>query len=175
MNLKTILFIAGVIMLLGAIAYVANYQFVLVLNYTNVDYGFSIDYPVNWTAREYGLNPDEVVVFDGPQDVKVPILVTSIPDVNNMTFNDVKARLDESMNNLPDIRIIESNTTTINGKQAVQYIYYGNTMFSKLKNMEIVTWNDSDAFSLNYETDPGYFDKYLPQVKEMFESFRLLK
>ncbi len=171
-----ILFVT-VLLILGTTASFYNYQLVASQDqfktYTNKDYGFSIDYPsTGWEPREVDLNPNEVVVIEGPQDVHVTIAASPVAYAN-MTFTDAKAKIDEGLGNDTDIRVA-SNTTTIDGKQAIQVVYYGNTLFTKLKNMEIVLWKGTDGYSLNFESDPGYFTTYLPQGMKILKSFRLL-
>ena len=78
-------------------------------------------------------------------------------------------RFNFNLKNKPDLRVIESNNSTMSGFLALEYIYYANNMFTTKKVMETM----ADVFSYGYETDPAYFDRDLPIAKEMLAYMRI--
>ncbi|MGC1132364.1 MAG: hypothetical protein WA941_06050 [Nitrososphaeraceae archaeon] len=150
--------------------------------YENRDYGFSVGYPssVNWTAREYDLARDQVVVIDGPENVKIGIEVISAPGF--LSPGQLKAGMQQAMISDLDYKLmsISSNTTTLSGYSAVEANYYENTLTSRVKVLEVVGIvkpggidGITDTYIVRYSTDPAHFDKYLPIVSAMLESFKI--
>jgi len=138
--------------------------------YTNSDYGFSIEYPSNWDAKESGLLEYEVVHFvsnDEPAVMKVVIGDKS--QFGNMSIYEFMDRAIETSEG----RLISKTNTTLMGLPAVEKISYKYPFGNTAKDIEVATFSGNDMISLSYITQPGTFDEYLPQFRHMVDSFKL--
>lgn len=147
--------------------------------YTNEDYAFSIDYPVNWTPREYNLPPNTVVVFYGPQSQEIIIIIQSFTGPQGMNIQEIIIETGYKFKGDENTRLIESGNTTVTavGIPAHYDIYYSSNLFKQGKVKEVMavinnpTINATDIYSINYVADPGYFNT--TQIDKMLETLKM--
>lgn len=56
---------------------------------------------------------------------------------------------------------------------AYKVTYYDYSNNNNYKSLDVSTLFQGEDFVIRHYAEPGYFDKYLPMVKKMIESFRI--
>ena len=139
--------------------------------YTNEDFKFTINYPLDWEPSEHDLLKYEIARFtptEGPPPV-VMVYIYNVGETNKTLAEFIDKGVEDS-----DNRLISKVSTTLSGLPAFQLVYYQYDT-GTVKSMETTTLTDSnDLITVHYVTDPGTFDEYLPIVNQMIESFELL-
>ncbi|MGI0042967.1 MAG: PsbP-related protein [Nitrososphaeraceae archaeon] len=150
--------------------------------YSNEDFGFSIDYPSNWLAKEDRLQPNQIVIFhlDPEEFEELPSPATvSVWNLlwtgGNLSITEVDDEY--GTKDTVNTRLVSKNLTTLSGFPTVENIYYDyrNELNQDQNNkaMEIFAKTDNEIFFVFYIIHPGYFDEYLPEVNRMIESFKV--
>ncbi len=152
---------------------------------TNLQYGFSIDYPTKWNAQIY----DESG-FKGEDDVKLRIyrsfrdifeISVEYKSASEPTLKEViewgKSQIDDSIASLnsrgiePNYSLIYSEETVISGHTVVRERYrLGEAMY---ENIYLARKNDMIIITL--QTKETEFDSYLEDFNVIAASFRPLE
>ncbi len=153
------------------------------LTYTNPDYHFKLDYPAYLIPDETNLHANQVVKFTIPSDnvfqipdVEVSVYVRSgLP--SNATISDFMQHYEslvyQSTQN-GEMKPISSNISKIGGNEVIDQVYYD---YSNDRTMKVNTINiirDGELFSLFYVTQPGLFNTYLEDFRQMVDSMEIL-
>jgi hypothetical protein len=147
--------------------------------YTNEDYGFSIEYPSNWLAKEDSLQPNQVVIFHPDPDEfdEIPspatVSVWNLFMVTTSGMNISELDNEHGTKDTPTTRLVSKNLTTLSGHPAMENTYYQYTETSNYKAKEIFTIANNETWFVFYNTHPGYYNEYLPQVNQVVESFKV--
>ena len=130
---------------------------------------------------ETDLYPNQAVRFTNPveysyqsADVDISIMVYS-GHPKNTTISDLLPNYELFMNDpvqKGDVRLVSSNLTNIAGQDALNHVYYDYTSNNNLKVNEVVIVKNGE-FLINYSTQPGQFNTYLPDFKKMLDSFEV--
>lgn len=152
------------------------------LHYENPDYHFEIDYPSYLLKTESNLYPNQAVRFSNPieysyqsPDLDINIYVYSGYPTNT-TISDLlenyKLVMNESIKK-GEIRLISSNITKVSGNDALSHVFYDYQNNKNLKVNEVVIVKNGEEFNIIYTTQPGSFNKFLPDFKKMLDSFKI--
>ncbi|MDP2211654.1 MAG: stalk domain-containing protein [Candidatus Aquicultor sp.] len=128
--------------------------------------GYRISYPENWVLAD-----GSFVGFTSPEGNNA-----------NVGFEDLSAdpkTLDEytalSLATLkevfPDIKILESASTTLGGNTAYKVTYTATQLGSKMKIMQIWTIKNNKAYIVTYGAVEGLYSNYADTTKRMLDSF----
>jgi serine/threonine-protein kinase len=152
------------------------------LSYTNNNYHIQIKYPEDWIVQEIE-DPitGEVVVFSSPKESgtdifqeKVFITVEKLPD--NIT------NLDEYTNRIVSgaiankdttISVYEQKESRLARKLARTVVYSRSSDDLNLRQKEIFTFHNDQAYIITYSAERAKYSKFLNQVNKMIESFRI--
>lgn len=153
------------------------------LTYQNSTFGIKIQYPSGWDKQENGTKQDtetDVVIFYPPASNSNASLDLSMDDISDekgisvaQYANDGLGDLKHSLQNLKSIGLTTNNILA--GLPAYKSLYTyvdGKTTF---KDMEIGAIKGDKAYILTYEGGADEFDKYLPTVQQMINSFKITK
>jgi hypothetical protein len=153
------------------------------LTYQNSTFGIKIQYPSGWDKQENGTKQDtetDVVIFYPPASNSNASLDLSMDDISDekgisvaQYANDGLGDLKHSLQNLKSIGLTTNNILA--GLPAYKSLYTyvdGKTTF---KDMEIGAIKGDKAYILTYEGGADEFDKYLPTVQQMINSFQITK
>jgi serine/threonine-protein kinase len=151
--------------------------------YQNSTYGVNLQYPSNWDKEENGTKQDtetDVVTFYPPASNSNASLDLSIDDISDekgisvaQYANDGLSDLKQSLQNFKSIGLTTNNIVA--GLPAYKSLYTyvdGKTTF---KDMEIGVIKGDKVYILTYEGGIDEFDKYLPTVQQMINSFQITK
>jgi hypothetical protein len=147
-------------------------------NYTNPDFNVSIEYPINWTAQEVNLNPNEVVGFypdEFGREFELPVgLAVTIYHYNYSftNFDEYFSFVTQYYNAIEGIRIVNESQTTLAERPVYNITYYDYTGHNH-KRVTVSTYIGNEDIVLSYYAEPGYFNKYLPGANKIINSFQL--
>jgi len=179
----TVVFISGMIMIsnhLSNLVYAQDANTSL-STYENSTYGITIKYPHDWA----------IIGSAGVEDADIDIVTFLSPNQNDNAIVDVhQDKLGNgSMNmgsylssiisiyrtDLHDFKVIESNTNSLMvGKNAYKLIYtYTTGDGFRMKDMEIGTMIGDKVYYIIYDGKESLFDKYIPIVQTMIDSFKV--
>ncbi|HEX7178148.1 MAG TPA: hypothetical protein VF220_00365 [Nitrososphaeraceae archaeon] len=169
------------------------------LTYNNKDYGFSIQYPLGWTIDEDDKEFNCVARFIPPQnDAHVDIRIFAKGDYKSIdeygdTFK--QSTFKESDNDYKLLNYYRNSSTTLSDKPAFRAIYlttYNASIFEEThdnksfeethdnksfpsKEMMVATMvpERDSIYAIAYFTKPPDFEKYLPVIEKMIDSFKI--
>lgn len=153
------------------------------LPYVNSTYGIKLQYLSSWDKEENGTRQDtetDVVTFSPPAINSNASLDISIDDISNekgialaQYASSGVSDLKQSLKNFNLVGLTTNNVLA--GLPAYKSIYTyvdQNTIF---KDMEIGAIKGDKAYILTYEAGTNEYDKYLPIIQEMINSFQITK
>ena len=149
-------------------------------SYENQSQGFQVDYPQDWSKQ----NRDDFfatgVIFFSPlvDDAdrfkeKVSVLVENMPSDSSLP-----AYTEESLaeiRKLSDPDVGEAQKITLGTDEARQIVYRGEENGSPVQRMQVWSVNDDRVYVLTYTAIPEDYDRYLPTVEKMIESFETIR
>ena len=149
--------------------------------YENLTYGITIKYPHNWSIiGSPGIenNDVDIVTFfsSNQNDIATVDVHQDKPENGN---SDIGAYLSSIISLykgvLHDFKVIGSNTnSSLAGNNAYKLIYtYTTNDNFRMKDMEIGTIIGNKAYYIVYDGKESLFDKYIPIVQNMLDSFKV--
>jgi hypothetical protein len=153
------------------------------LPYVNSTYGIKLQYPSSWDKEENGTRQDtetDVVTFYPPAVNSNTSLDISIDDISDekgialaqYTSNGV-SDLKQSLKNFKLVGL--STNSVLAGLPAYKSIYTYADQNAIFKDMEIGAIKGDKAYILTYEAGVNEYDKYLPIIQELINSFQITK
>jgi hypothetical protein len=153
------------------------------LLYENLDYNIKIQYPSNWTKQEVNLSPLSPVFFHTPTQysfetpnasLNVFVFVSQSNSTVDSFANNIRSSDDEKIKNR-EIRLINSSFTTLAGLRGWQQVYYDYSSSKNVKTLMIFTIKNGEVYQLQYRSEPGEYNHYLPIAEKMIKSFQITK
>ena len=153
------------------------------LPYVNSTYGIKLQYPSSWDKEENGTRQDtetDIVTFYPPAVNSNASLDISIDDISDekgialaqYTSNGV-SDLKQSLKNFKLVGL--STNSVLAGLPAYKSIYTYADQNAIFKDMEIGAIKGDKAYILTYEAGVNEYDKYLPIIQELINSFQITK
>lgn len=153
------------------------------LPYINSTYGIKLQYPSGWDKEENGTRQDtetSVVTFYPPATNSNASLDISIDDISDEKgialaqyasggINDLK----QSLKNFKLVGLTTNNV--LSGLPAYKSIYTYADQNTIFKDMEIGAIKGDKAYILTYEAGINEYEKYLPIIQELINSFQITK
>jgi len=146
------------------------------LNYAA--HGVKINYPENWAVQETpNAVTQDVVTFLSPKqsdnDSFQEILTIRIEPISS-TLNESKDLfIREVKNTVDDAQIESSGETTLSNKRANQLVFTGKNDASRLKNLQVWTLQNDNAYIITYTATIEEYNKFLPIAEKMIQSFAI--
>jgi hypothetical protein len=159
------------------------------LTYRNPLLGISIQYPSDWSIRNYEYNPtvnNTVVGFYSPSQTAselgnisgvsgnfVPYLDIFVFGPKNISLNEiVKERLD-TINASSNFIINESKSISLMGNQsAYSIVYTSTTQGEYFKKMQVYTSFHNKIYLISFTSQDALFSNYSDTVRKMVDSFK---
>ncbi|WP_223280172.1 serine/threonine-protein kinase [Nostoc sp. PA-18-2419] len=148
------------------------------LTYQDSSYGIKIKYPESWKIQE-NLNSitQELVIFILPKTsdennyqelltVSVEKFYGTLKESQDLFSNEIK-------DTLSDATIINTSETTLAKKQANQLIFISKDGKKNLKNLQVWTLKDNQAYVITYSAGIEDYERLLPTIEKMIESFEI--
>ncbi|MDF5706721.1 MAG: protein kinase [Nostoc sp. S4] len=148
------------------------------LTYQDSNYGIKIKYPTNWKIQENSnsINQELVIFFsteisnsNNYQElltVSIEKFYGNLKESQDLFSNEIKATLSNAT-------IIDTSETTLAKKQANQLIFLSKDRKKNLKNLQIWTLKNNQAYIITYSAGIEDYDRFLPTAEKMIESFEI--
>jgi hypothetical protein len=140
-----------------------------------------IEYPASWHKKEIGGIPKDnvtdIVRFYPPKDTSfAEITISSDSGINNQSLASYLSDIIASeQQDSKDFKVIDSNTiSTLSGNPAYLLVSSYTDASTSYKTLETGTMIDNKVYFITYDVKTPYYSTYLPYVKEMINSFKLL-
>lgn len=159
------------------------------LTYNNPVFGISIQYPRDWSIRQYEYNPaanntlvgfysssktaSELGNISGVSGNFVPYMDIFAFGPKNVSLNDVvKERLD-TINKSSNFIINESKSISLKGNYSAYRIVYSSMIQGEFfKKLHIYTSLNNKVYLITFTAQDALFSNYLETVGKMIDSFR---
>lgn len=160
------------------------------LTYHNLVLGVSIQYPSDWSIRQYEYNPavnNTVVGFYSPSKTAselgnvsgvsgnfVPYIDIFVFGPKNISLNEiVKERLN-AINRSSNFIINESKSIFLRDNQsAYNVVYTSTTQGEYLKKMQVYTSFDNKVYLISFTAQEALFTDYLGTVQKIVDSIKV--
>jgi hypothetical protein len=156
--------------------------------YQNGTYGVSMLYPSNWTQQNSTGGGDDRFIylseFLSPKEADVyfayvTIAIDSNPQTTNMQgYRDRSIDIYRQDPNFEDFQLLSSTigNFTLAGIPAYSFeIAYTDLEFGPQNVLEVGRLLDNRVYYIQYFADPPIYQKYLPVVERMIESFQVMQ
>lgn len=140
--------------------------------YSNPNLGFSLEYPANWQKQEsLSFVSPSVGLVGAPEAISV--LTEAVP-TSNYSIDDYTEAAMSQIESLPGFRLINSSSTTLGGFPAhlAEFTFTGQNQ-SATQNLQVWTVNDGLAYIVTYTAVPSEFDRSMPVMQSMLDTFRI--
>jgi len=142
-------------------------------SYTNLNHGFSINFPSGWEQAD---NPDVAVLYtnaDGSASINVIVEETTLSLANYVSES--KSQLE----GLDYYELISENGRTIGGLNGYELVYawtyfYDNETYVDLQDKQLFFVENGKAFIITCGCDYSDYQTYSPTFENSFESFSLV-
>lgn len=140
-----------------------------------------IKYPASWHKKEIGGFPKDnitdIVKFYPPNDASsAQVTISSdIASKNQSLASYLSDIIGSEQQDLKDFKVVDSNTVNIlSGNPAYLLVSSYLDNITNYETLETGTIVDDKVYFITYDVKTPYYTTYLPQVKEMITSFKLL-
>lgn len=154
------------------------------LTYENSTYGIKIQYPSSWSEEQNGTKQDtatDIIAFSPPtsnSNVSLDVTMDDISDEKGISLTQYATNglsdLKQSLKNFKSVAFTTAGNV-LSGLPAYKSVYTfadGNTIS---KDLEIGTIKGDKAYYLIYDAGINEYDKYLPIIQQMINSFQITK
>jgi hypothetical protein len=165
------------ICLLLSIGWIAQGQKENFLTYKNFYNGIRIQYPSDWIKSE----ENRIISFKSPDvgHASSVSLQTSDLSVSNMSLNMlIKKNIDTQRYYFTNFSLIESTLNNTESKEPYTIIFTYKNRYSPVEFKSMQVWNSNNknnVYLITYTSPADDFDRYLPIVKYMINSFEIVK
>jgi hypothetical protein len=153
------------------------------LPYENSTHGIKVQYPSSWDKQENGTRQDtetDLVTFYPPStnsNASLDISIDNISDEKGTSLAQYASNgtsdLKQSLKNFKLVGL--STNSVLAGLPAYKSIYTYADQNAIFKDMEIGAIKGDKAYILTYEAGVNEYDKYLPIIQELINSFQITK
>jgi eukaryotic-like serine/threonine-protein kinase len=149
--------------------------------YDNSTYGIKLQYPYNWIKEENGTRQDtqtDVVTFSPPAINSNASLDISIDDISDEKGIALSQYANDSISAMKQsgFKLLALTTNNVlSGLPAYKSIYTYADQNTVFKGMEIGAIKGNKAYILTYEAGMNEYDKYLPIIQGLANSFQITK
>jgi len=153
------------------------------LPYVNSTYGIKLQYPSSWDKEENGTRQDtetNVVTFYPPatnSNASLDISIDDISDEKGIALAQyASGGISDLKQSLKNFKLVGLTTNNVlSGLPAYKSIYTYADQNTIFKDMEIGAIKGDKAYILTYEAGMNEYEKYLPIIQELINSFQITK
>jgi len=153
------------------------------LPYVNSTYGIKLQYPSSWDKEENGTRQDtetNVVTFYPPatnSNASLDISIDDISDEKGIALAQyASGGISDLKQSLKNFKLVGLSTNNVlSGLPAYKSIYTYADQNTIFKDMEIGAIKGDKAYILTYEAGMNEYEKYLPIIQELINSFQITK
>jgi hypothetical protein len=158
------------------------------LLYENATHGVRMLYPSTWTQQDSTLGDDSFILvsdFFSPEEeadgyfASVTIGIDTMPPSTNLEDN-LNESIDSFMQdpNVRDFQVLSSSTDDFTLAGVAAYSFessYTDPEFGPTQALIVETIIDNKGYSIQYYADAPIYERYLPIVERMIESFEIMQ
>jgi len=158
------------------------------LLYENATHGVRILYPSTWTQQDSTLGDNSFILvsdFFSPEEetdgyfASVTIGIDTMPPSTNLEDN-LNESIDSFMQdpNVRDFQVLSSSTDNFTLAGVAAYSFessYTDPEFGPTQALIVETIIDNKGYSIQYYADAPIYERYLPIVERMIESFEIMQ
>ncbi|MBE9045729.1 protein kinase [Pleurocapsales cyanobacterium LEGE 10410] len=148
-------------------------------SYENSSQGFELNYPEVWSKQKRDDFFTSGTVFLSPLEndsdkfkERVSVLVEDLS--GSMSLAQYTAESIAEIKRLSDPNVGEAQTVKLGDRPGQQVIYEGEEHGSSIQRMQTWSVEGDRAYIITYTAQPQSYNKYLPIVERMIESFKIL-
>jgi len=153
------------------------------LTYENSSYGIKIQYPSTWEKQENGTKQGSVidaVTFLPPttnSNASLDVSIDDISDEKGITLSQYANNgIGDLKQSLKDFKLISSNTNSVlAGLSTYKLIYTHTDENTTFKDLEVGVMKGAKVYVLVYEAGLNEYDKYLPTIQQLINTFQITK
>jgi eukaryotic-like serine/threonine-protein kinase len=153
------------------------------LTYENSSYGIKIQYPFTWEKQENGTKQGSVidaVTLLPPtinSNASLDVSIDDISDEKGITLSQyANNSIGDLKQSLKDFKLISSNTNSVlAGLSTYKLIYTHTDENTTLKDLEFGVMKGDKVYILVYEAGSNEYDKYLPTIQQLINTFQITK
>ena len=153
------------------------------LTYENSSYGIKIQYPSTWEKQENGTKQDlviDAVSFVPPtinSNASLDMSIDDISDEKGITLAQyANNSIGDLKQSLKDFKLISSNTNSVlAGLSTYKSIYTHTDENTTFKDLEVGVMKGDKVYILVYEAGLNEYDKYLPTIQQLINTFQITK
>ena len=150
-------------------------------NYSNLEQGFSLRYPADWTIEEN--KNGAAVIFYAPSKNALDIFQENVNVVVREQGNDPTGLEEYSRLAVEQLRtvfhdnvvMLENENTRLAGLPGHKIVFVGKGVETDLKYYCVWTIKGSRAFQITYTSLEADYDDYVAKVNRLIGSFRIIK
>jgi eukaryotic-like serine/threonine-protein kinase len=188
---KLILSVSALIMITSCLSLASTFhkqsafaqQTTNLLTYENSSYGINIQYPSTWEKQENGAKQGSVtdaVSFVPPtinSNANLDISIDDISDEKGITLSQyANNSIGDLTQSLKDFKLISSNTNSVlAGLSTYKLIYAHTDENTTFKGLEVGVMKGDKVYILVYEAGLNEYDKYLPTLQQLIDTFQITK
>jgi PsbP-like protein len=148
-------------------------------SYENTESGISIQYPKDWQVRNIS-NPitGDIVEFISPKennsDKFQERVAISVETKANFTLKEyTNLAKQDILKKTKNAQFTEESEEALAGNRSYKVVYTGSNEDLRIKNMDIWSLNNFQAYYVSYNAEKDKYDKYLPIVNDMVKSLQI--
>lgn len=147
--------------------------------YVNSNLNIKIQYPLDWQRQDlpYPGLTQEVVTFLSQQAANQgnfqENITISVIDYSGTLSDSKDTFINEIKKGITGANVIESGSSTLANRPAIQVIYTGNDANHELKNLKIWTLSGDKAYVITYTADAKDYNRFLSIANSMIKSFEM--
>lgn len=146
------------------------------LGYVNNQHGFGMNPPEGWTTDTSGAM-GLIVVFYAPinDDIRenINVLVDTLPSGFNLSSYADSAK-SQASNYLTNCTLISSNTRTVNGMNAYEYVYTYTQGIYALEGKQVIVEKNSKLIILTYTANTDDYNTYSQGLEQCLNSLKIV-
>lgn len=131
------------------------------------NYEFSIEYPKTWNVS----TPNDVVVFSfasKPQNIES---VTVVIEPTSLSLEQFIEQILGPYIGQPTFKLLDVSWVNLSGGLANRVVYTDSGSYGSRQYLQIFTVKNNKAAILTFTSTPAAYERFLPEVEGMFNSF----
>ena len=147
--------------------------------YKNSEYGFSMQYPSDWTLTE-NQNGTAVAFWSPKQNEldffseNVNVVVQHVPPELLRLDTYSKKAIEQLVSVFKqNVEMLEADYTLLSGKKAFKIVYIGKGPEAEFKLMHVWTISGFQAYQVNFGGIVSQYDTFIDTAEKMISSFKL--
>jgi hypothetical protein len=146
-------------------------------SYVNSTYGYSIQYPSNWIAKDFFIYRLFLAPYrsaNSSEQFSPNVLVGVTPAPVKMSVERINGLIINSLNRLNNFHLISSNDVTLAGNPAHLFFFtHVQSIVGIIAVIEVWMIKHNKTYSIIFSALPDQLHNYISTLQKMIDSFKL--